>query len=102
MSEPSLAMKFMKLDDSEAQELVHAMEAQNKAKANVRRHFRTYKGVAKASQGDQESRQPYMPVVAVPPEKFRLVQREWPLCSRRFAMVARPGDSPEAAAEAAI
>ena len=55
------------MEDGEvADELLDAYEVQKKAKANVRKHYRSYTESKKRVRDIKRSRQPYMPVVAIP------------------------------------
>ena len=77
MSEPSLeassaeahelAEDGMTDDDEVRESLEEAFEIQKKAKANVKKHFRSYKESRKRIQEIRKGRQPYYPVVALPP-----------------------------------
>ena len=55
-------------DDEATAAMQDAFEMQKQAKANVKKHFRTYKESRKKIREIKKSRQPYMPVVAIPPE----------------------------------
>ena len=54
-------------DEETILELQDAYETQKKAKANVRRFVKTYRDSRKKVKEIRRSRQPYMPVVAIPP-----------------------------------
>ena len=77
MSEPSLeassaeahelAEDGMTDDDEVRESLEEALEIQKKAKANVKKRFRSYKESRKRIQEIRKGRQPYYPVVALVP-----------------------------------
>ena len=54
-------------DDEAADELLDAYEVQEKVKANVRKYYRSYTESKKRVR-IKRSRQPYMPVLAIPPD----------------------------------
>ena len=54
-------------DDEVREELEEAYALQRKSRDNVKKHFRSYKESRKKIQEIKKQRQPYMPVVALPP-----------------------------------
>ena len=75
ISEPSMASSgeeaneaVVDTDDEELQEELHdALEIQQRSKANVRKHYKTYRESRKKVREIKKTRQPYMPMVALPP-----------------------------------
>ena len=67
-SEAALEVNDFSDDDEAVYELQDAYEAQRRAKDGVRKSYRSYKESRKKVKEIRKSRQPYLPVVAVPPD----------------------------------
>ena len=67
-SEAALEMENLSEDDEAVYELQNAYEAPRKAKDGVRKNYRSYKESRRRVKEIRKSRQPYLPVVAVPPD----------------------------------
>ena len=55
-------------DSTEEEEIQQILEIQKKANKDFKRNFKTYKGSKKKVREIKKSRQPFFPVVAIPPE----------------------------------
>ena len=90
IDEPSdLSEEIQEADEeTDDEELEEAYEIQKKAKANAKKAFRNYKDSRRKVREIKKDRQPYMPVVAIPPGSSGLRQTA-SRCNQLFAMTRR-------------